>query len=291
MIIRALTNDDATDLKVFLRRHCESSMFLLSNLQSAGLAYADKAYHGIYLAAFDGSENIMGVLVHYWNGNVMMQSPDNQVLQGLIAHFKSLAKRSLSGVLGENAQAKFTISQLGISSAKFSTNRSERLYTLDLKYLKMPEIHRGLNVSIVDVAKIQPSLLLAWIKAYNIEALGYVEGEILEARSQAMKERLNEGSNCWALLSEGQPVSLSAFNARFEDSVQIGPVWTPRKFRNNGFARYLLASILRNAIAKGTRKAILFTDEPSAERAYHAIGFRPVGQYRLAILAKPVPIN
>ena len=73
MTIRVLSNDDVTDLELFLGRHCDTSMFLLSNLRSAGLTYADKAYHGTYLAAFDGDENIVGVLVHYWNGNVMMQ--------------------------------------------------------------------------------------------------------------------------------------------------------------------------------------------------------------------------
>ncbi|MCP4182773.1 MAG: GNAT family N-acetyltransferase [Hyphomicrobiales bacterium] len=291
MTVRVLTNDDANDLRVFLRGYCETSMFLLSNLQSAGLKYADKAYHGVYLAAFDGCQNIVGVLVHYWNGNVMMQSPDIEILRRLVTQFKSVVKRSVTGVLGENVQAKFTIVQLGISSATFSTNRSERLYALDLTHLSLPEINQRTDVSIVDVNKIPASLLFAWIKAYNIEALGYTEGELLDVRSQAQSERLNEGSECWVLLSGGQPVCLSAFNARFEDTVQIGPVWTPEKFRNNGFARYLLANTLDNAIAQGIKKAILFTNEPSAKRAYKAIGFKPVGQYRLAILGQPMTIG
>ena len=291
MTIRVLTDDDAADLTNFLRQYRETSMFMLSNLRSAGLTYVDKVYHGTYLAAFDRDSNIAGVLVHYWNGNVIMQSPDIQVLQNLVTYFKSIVKRTVSGVLGENTQAKFTMSQLGIYSDKFSTNSSERLYALDLKYLKMPEIRPVNNLRIVDVGEIPASILLVWIRAYNIEALGYDDGELLDARCQAHTERLREGSNCWALLNKGQPVSLCAFNACFEDSVQIGPVWTPPKSRNNGFARYLLAGTLKNAIVQGTNKAFLFTDEPSAERAYRALGFNPIGQYRLAILGEPVTIK
>lgn len=53
-----------------------------------------------------------------------------------------------------------------------------------------------------------------------------------------------------------RPVCLSAFNARLSDMVQIGPVWTPPKYRNRGFARLLLTYTLQHEKLKGTKQAI-----------------------------------
>ena len=98
-------------------------------------------------------------------------------------------------------------------------------------------------------------------------------------------------NDSWVLLLDGIPVALSAFNARFRDMVQIGPVWTPPEYRNKGFARLLLAYTLNQEKLKGTNKAILFTDNPSAIKAYLAIGFRKIGDYRLALLEKPTMVQ
>jgi RimJ/RimL family protein N-acetyltransferase len=41
---------------------------------------------------------------------------------------------------------------------------------------------------------------------------------------------------------------------------------------------------------KGTKQAILFTDNPAAIKAYLAIGFKKIGNYRLALLEKPIKL-
>jgi hypothetical protein len=42
---------------------------------------------------------------------------------------------------------------------------------------------------------------------------------------------------------------------------------------------------------KGTKQAILFTNNPAAIKAYLAIGLKKIGHYRLALLKKPVTIG
>ena len=91
-----------------------------------------------------------------------------------------------------------------------------------------------------------------------------------------MNRHLEKNDN-WVLLPNGTPVSLTAFNARLEDMVQVGPVWTPPEHRNKSFARLLLAYILCQEKSKGTKKAILFTDHPAAIKAYLSIGFKKIG--------------
>jgi predicted GNAT family acetyltransferase len=87
------------------------------------------------------------------------------------------------------------------------------------------------------------------------------------------------------------PVCLSAFNARLDLIVQIGPVWTPSEYRNQGFARFLLNETLHMAKDEGIEKAILFSDTPAAIRAYESIGFQKTGLFRMAILKDPIILN
>jgi predicted GNAT family acetyltransferase len=129
------------------------------------------------------------------------------------------------------------------------------------------------------------------MKSYYIEALGAPNDETLDQKAQDHWDRRLQKNDNWVLLLDGTPVALSAFNARLDCMVQIGPVWTPPEYRNKGFARLLLAYTLHKEKLKGTKQAILFTDNPAAIKAYLAIGFKKIGNYRLAILEKPTQLQ
>jgi predicted GNAT family acetyltransferase len=128
------------------------------------------------------------------------------------------------------------------------------------------------------------------MKSYDIEALGASNDETLEKSVEEHWDRRLQKNDTWVLLSNGIPVSLSGINARLEDMVQVGPVWTPPQYRNKGFARLLLAYTLMEEKRKGTKKAILFTDNLAAIKAYQAVGFKKIGDYRLALLEKPISL-
>ena len=83
-------------------------------------------------------------------------------------------------------------------------------------------------------------------------------------------------------------MSLVGFNSRLKDMLQVGPVWTPKEYRNKGFARKLITSALLKEKSNGIKKAVLFTDNPAAKKAYEAIGFKKIGIYRLALLKDPI---
>jgi predicted GNAT family acetyltransferase len=129
------------------------------------------------------------------------------------------------------------------------------------------------------------------MKSYDIEALGALDDENLEKQVQERWNLRLEKNDSWVLLLDGIPIALSAFNARLSDTVQIGPVWTPPEYRNKGFARLLLAYTLHQEKLKGTKQAILFTNNPAAIKAYLSIGFRKIGNYRLALLEKPINLQ
>lgn len=73
MEIRCLDVSDQAILVQFLRQYKETSLFMLGNIARVGLAESDEAYHGVYWGLFT-QKTLSAVLVHYWNGIVMMHT-------------------------------------------------------------------------------------------------------------------------------------------------------------------------------------------------------------------------
>lgn len=288
MTIRLLSEKDKHNLEEYLFPHKSECMFIYSNLKAAGIEYKEAPFHGEYWGYFNPSKQLKGVIAHYWNGNVMMYSSDEMILEELVVHLKEHTTRPIAGILGPNIQAEFVIQKLGLSNEHFNLNSHEGLYEIDLSDLTKSNIPDHLKI--VEAREISRDLLSQWMKQYDIEALGGSKTSDVEQRVAEKGDRLREG-DCWVLRENNVPVSLSAFNARLEDIVQVGPVWTPPEYRNKGFARLLLSYILAGEKRKGLQKAVLFTDNPAAIKVYQSIGFKNIGDYRLALLKKPIALG
>ena len=291
MDCRKLQARDEAILERFLAGYAESSMFVRANLRLSGLDYEDHNYHGEYFGSFRKDDALNGVIAHYWNGNVMMQAVDEQVLVGLIGSFQNALSRPVAGILGPDELAETTIRLLGLTNADYAANRAEALYALDLAALVLPSDLDGKRSDMIEAAAVERNLLGQWIKGYEIEALGSHDDDDLAVRVADRVEQMVTGSDCWVLAVDGRPVSLCGFNARLPDMVQIGPVWTPPEHRSQGYARTLVVLALRKANEQGVDKAILFTDYPAAAKAYEAVGFTGIGAFRLALLRTPVEMK
>jgi len=67
----------------------------------------------------------------------------------------------------------------------------------------------------------------------------------------------------------------------------VGGVYTPPGQRGQGVARRVLAGHLAELREAGVRRAVLFSSDPAARRAYEAIGFQRCGSYALVLFAGP----
>lgn len=292
MNIRLLNKKDTKKLEAYLALYKSECMFICSNLSVAGIEYKGADFQGEYFGYFSDNpleltEQLDGVIVHYWNGNVMMHAFDQTILKQLVIHLKKNITRPIAGILGSNIQAEYVIRNLGLSNASFSINRKEWLYKINMATLN--EMNFSKQLDIVSAKEVSKNLLIRWMQAYDVEALGAAKDSNLEKRAIEKVNRLLK-NDCYILLSKGKPVSLCAFNARLEDMVQVGPVWTPPEQRNKGFAKLLMTYALFQEKIKGTKEAILFTDNPAAIKVYLSIGFKKIGDYRLALFSKN-PIN
>ena len=74
--IRLLTSQDKKILEEYLAPHKSESMFICSNLNVAGIEYKGSDFEGEYFGCFDNQntheEHLLGIIVHYWNGTLIM---------------------------------------------------------------------------------------------------------------------------------------------------------------------------------------------------------------------------
>lgn len=282
--IKKLDELHIDELSSYLNHYQETTMFIRNNLYHSGITYQDAPFHGEYYGSFTNNQ-LNGILTHYWNGNVMMQAENFTALSALVEEFKLKRTRPIAGILGEDSQANFVIDKLDLQSSLFAINYQEKLFLLNLEKMIIPQAIHSYSCTLKTVQDCEMDVIKEWLIAYHIEALGD------EANNPKLEESIiNEiqdkqlSQNRWVLFVNNAPVSLCGFNAHLPDIVQLGPVYTPLSLRNKGFARIAVYLCLTQAAMKKVKRAILFTNDNSAIRAYKALGFQEIGKYRLALL-------
>lgn len=287
--IRQLQPGDEALLERFLLTHLDSSMFLLSNLRKAGLIDNDERYSGTYIAALEG-EQIIGVVAHYWNGNILCQAPKH--LETLCRHAITISGRQLAGLVGPGKQVEAMCRSFAITPQQLKLSGTEELFALPLENLILPTPLQAGTVIGRRMSRDDLDQLSAWRAAYNHETLGDPDSEEGTAQAENEMARTLEEGVGWVLEAAGQRVAMSAFNATIAEAVQIGGVYTPPALRGRGYARAVVAASLRDAHAEGAQRAILFTDEENiaAQTAYRSLGFQRVAEWGLVLLKEPVTL-
>lgn len=288
--MRILQPGDEPALEAFLLPRVESSMFLVGNMRAAGLADHGAPYQGTYAAAFDRGE-IAGVAAHYWNQNLVFQAP--AFLDALWAAAVEASGRPAKGLIGPSDQVGAAKEALDIGDSNVQMDETERLYSLKLEELVVPE---NLNSGEVQGRRIEfrdVELVTRWRIAFALEALGEEDGPQLREECRVSIERSLDERRTWVLEAQGEPVACSSFNTAIEEVVQVGGVWTPPALRRRGYGRAVVAASLLDAQSEGVEAAILFTGSGNipAQKAYEALGFQPIGSYRLVLLKTPLELG
>src|SRR5262245_34535864 len=116
---RLLLPADAALLEAFLVQHRDSSMFLRSNSQRAGLVDGGAALQATYVGAFR-DDKLVGVAAHCWNGMLLLQAPDGLSDAARLA--VQLSKRGVTGFAGPGAQVKAARAALGLEDVPARVN-------------------------------------------------------------------------------------------------------------------------------------------------------------------------
>lgn len=291
MKIRKLTKDDEAQAVSFLKQHVETSLFLLSNIFQAGMNYNGRFREGEYWASFNDEGHMTNILGHFWNNMVIVQTPTPRGLRELFEHFKAKASRRVGGFMGSASHVEQAMDFCGMEKAPLSMDGNEVLYKLDLDDMTMPSFDPE-RFTLKHISELDKDIFLRWQTDYSVEALNRKDGDKLREELKNEIDLLYKDNRRWFLEYDGEPVSMVGFNARIPEIVQIGPVWTPVDKRCNGFARIGLALALEQAREReGVKTSILFAENPAAAKAYIAIGYNAIGDYKLALFEEDQSLN
>lgn len=257
-------------------------MFLRSNARRAGLEYRGRNYDAVYAGSFDEGQ-LAGVAAHGWNGILQLQAPSGNDAATLAKASVAASGRKVTGLTGPVDQVRAARTALGLDDVVATLDGDERLYALDLVNLRVPDSLTSGRIICRPPAPAERDTIVAWRLAYDLEVLGAKDTPEHRSRSASVIDGQVAEGRAWIALSDGVPVSLSAFNAVLPDIVQLGGIYTPPELRGRGYAKAAVAASLLVARDSGVTRAVLFTPNPNAERTYGAIGFERCGDYALVL--------
>lgn len=278
--IRLLTAGDEASLEIFLAAHRDTSMFLRSNARRGGLVYEGKPLQAVYAAAVRAGR-VFGVVGHCWNGMMLVQAPERAA--DLARACVGWSGRGVTGLAGPPAEVRATRTALGLDDTAAAVEGDEWLYGLQLTDLVVPAALASGEVVGRPAGPEERDTLFAWRLAYDIETLGARDTPEQRVRTSSFLDAQIADGNAWVAVDRDEIVSLSAFNASLPDIVQLGGIYTPPELRGRGYAKVAVATSLLAARDRGATRAVLFTPNPNAARAYEAVGFTRQGNYALVV--------
>jgi len=285
--IKILQPGNEAALEKFLLPRISTSMFLLGNMRDSGLTDRGRPYQGTYTAAFEAGE-MVGVVAHYWNGNLIFQAPAQT--DALWRAAVESSARPIRGLLGPDTQVAVAKQSLRIDESVIQLDDTDKLYSLPLENLVVPNALQTGKVIGRRITAADLDLVTRWRVGFSVEGLGEADTPQLRQRCrQSIERSCNEGRT-WVLEAGGQPVACTSFNTAIKEAVQVGGVWTPPKYRRRGYGRAVVAASLLDACREGAEISILFTAQNNiaAQKAYESLGYRHIGNYRLLLLSEAI---
>ncbi|MEV0588485.1 GNAT family N-acetyltransferase [Nonomuraea sp. NPDC050310] len=179
---------------------------------------------------------------------------------------EALADRELPSVSGPRALVDRLAAARG-----FDRLRPERLYGLGTLVEPAGVPGSGRVAADDDLA-----LVTLWATSFSTESGTDVGIDL----SQLMAKRLARGDMVvWE--ADGEPVAMAGVSPAVGGVCRIGPVYTPPSARRRGYGSAVTAFASRHALAHRCEHLVLFTDlaNPTSNKIYQSIGFRPVADY------------
>lgn len=253
----------------------------------SGLVYRGDPFEGVYAGAFEGDE-LRGVAAHYWNGNLVLQAPQDaaQLAQAALRY----SERKLEGILGPWPQVCAARDALGAHGFPTRMDSEEILYSLDLTALRVPApLEEGRFVCRRGTEEDFPRLVELSIRETQ-EVFGDADTPEQRRRTQEALDRWQTNRVLFVLEENGTIVATSLFHGHVRGAVQVGGVYTDPQHRGKGAARCVVAGSLLLARSEGMTTASLFTgvENSAAQRAYESIGFLRAGDYGIVLFKEPV---
>jgi uncharacterized protein len=282
--VRLLVPDDAAAAARFLLQRWESSLFLLSALEAAGLGPGRTREHGTWAGLFDAQGALLGIAAHLGFGTITLQCPP-ELLGELVRLCAKESGRPVTGFGGPRAQVLAARDAVGRHDVPLLFDEAEQLLAMPITSLRVPQALASGRLLCRKVPVAEARALVPWRVAFLLETKLALAGPQLEEDARSLLQMVAGKGRLFLLEEGGAPKAMCAFNAAAGGIVQLGSVYTPQELRSRGYARAVVAGALLLAQQEGAQKAVLFTGMANAPalKAYRGLGFIDSGDYSLLL--------
>jgi len=186
----------------------------------------------------------------------------------------------LPGVLGEEKAVKtFATNWNTITGTSSKDGMRQRIYELQtVQPIQYPE------GTIRQASDTDLDLALEWFNCFYDDCFGDTQTGFWDDR--IVRTMLEEGNiYFW---DDPDPVSIAALTRPTEHGVSISYVYTPPKFRRQGYASAVVARLSQLALNSGKEFCTLYTDldNPTSNSIYQKIGYNPIADVLDVIFTK-----
>ena len=281
MNIRPLTQADAPTLASFLNDHAEGSQHLL------GLLNIGEAAHAHFIGGFEGNA-LKGVLAFTKSSLLLLQCPDPQLFPQLLARWSATTTTGAIGLVGMREQVEQAVALLGGETLPFRLNNTEQILSLPLDKLRNPPVREPLLCR--PAVRDENERLYVWRMTFMHEAMRIVPTPELAEQVRADLEGEINAGHVVVLEREGEIIATGNIISVQNNLAQLGGLFVKPELRGQGYSRFVLAGLARQARELGFTCASLHTTSrhEATQRAAYSIGFKPYGDFGVVLFTQPV---
>ena len=223
----------------------------------------------VWLTVEDDEARVIGLSMHTPPYNMFLSGMAEEAAR-FLAREVALSGRILPGVNGAivatRAFARAWAQSTGHTSTVLRETRMYRLVELLPPRAVPGDAH--LAESPRDL-----SLVADWLAAFHDEAQPHAPVDDWTAMAQ---RRIGaEDLRLWQ--TRGAPVALAGVSKAVAGVARVGPVYTPPRWRGNGYGSGVTAAATSAALRAGAQHVVLYTDlaNPTSNSIYQKIGYGP----------------
>ncbi len=278
-MICPVTDENLAEVRAFLEKHRDTSLFLLSNLEAHGTSLTEELNSGNF-KCLRSAEGVEGVFCLTRRGNLLVQTERDCTDEILEACQEE--EILIGGVLGEWETAQGLWEALLTRDSSLQTTYQSKALLLSLPLASQP---RGpLLPDGILVRRLEPGDFEEWEPL--MQAFATEEGLPLsgtpDQRQKHFEVQAAKGY-VWGLFSDNLLLSTADYNARSGATAQVGGVFTQPLYRRRGLSRAVIKSLIVDSVKRHSIDLlVLFTrDHRGPRKLYKSFGFEQIGSYGL----------
>ncbi|MCB9899577.1 MAG: GNAT family N-acetyltransferase [Planctomycetes bacterium] len=269
----------------FLKGDPRENVYLISRIHRSGMSNSRDPAHGRFFGAFDQDQSLRGLCFLGNTGSLVLSVDEPWVAAEFVDRIIDMGP-TFSILIGEWAAGREFLSRYRKKSGRRPTMDRRQIYyvidssSLTRKGIKEIDMEQASLDSIDELTELACAMVSEDLK---------IEPKAIDRRHYRLRmtEKVMEGRAYLCRNADGRAIFKCDMAAIGPEGALLEGVYTPTDLRGQGVATRALWTLCKDLLSREQVPFIaLHVDEKNkaARAAYEKVGFRQVGEYRLALM-------